>query len=213
MVSGRVWSHADFTARVLEHPLLVHVARRLVWKARSASGTWLFRIAEDGTLADASDAALVLADDAAFQIAHPARDPALLVDWPRVFGDYEILQPFEQLGRTVNAPRSGEAEALALARTSGIVVPARKTMGILESRGFRRDQAGHVTAFLREASGLVVSLPLTPGFEIELLAHASDQTTGAATVTDAAGAQVPFGRLDAVAFSELIRDLESLRPT
>ncbi len=86
-------------------------------------------------------------------------------------------------------------------------------MGILEPRGFRRDQAGYVTAFLRETAGLVVTLPLTPGFEIELLTHAPDQTTGAATLADATGTSLPFGKLDAVAFSELIRDLEALRPT
>ena len=218
MVNGRAWSLADFRQHVLGHPLLVHVARRLVWKATSAAGARLFRIAEDRTLADVDDAAFTLGEDAAIAIAHPARDPALLEGWPRIFGDYEILQPFEQLGRSVHALRPGEQAALALERTRGIVVPARKTLGILEARGYRRDQAGFVSAFLRDvraADGraLVVSVPLQPGFEIEILAHAGEQTTAAATLADAAGDAVPFGALDAAALSELIRDVEALRPT
>ncbi len=56
-------------------------------------------------------------------------------------------------------------------------------------------------------------LPLTPGFEIEILAHAGDQTTGAATLADAEGEALTFGALDPVSFSELVRDLEALRPS
>lgn len=64
---------------------------------------------------------------------------------------------------------------------------SRGTLGILETRG--------------------------PGFEIEILALASDQTTAAATLADAEGNAASFGAIDAAAFSELIRDLEALRPT
>lgn len=218
MVNGRAWSLADFRQHVLGHPLLVHVARRLVWKAVSGAGTLLFRIAEDRSLADVRDASFTLPEDAVLAIAHPARDPALLQGWPRIFGDYEILQPFEQLGRSVNVLRPEEREAIALDRVSGIVVAARKTLGILETRGYRRDQAGFVSAFLRDvraADGraLVARVPLAPGFEIAVLAHAGDQTTAAATLTDAEGNAVPFGALDPAAFSELIRDAEALRPT
>ena len=218
MVNGRTWSLADVRQHVLGHPMLVHVARRLVWVAVSAGGRQIFRIAEDRTLADVDDAAFLLPEDARLAIAHPARDLALLEGWPRIFGDYEVLQPFEQLGRTVSVSRPGECEALALDRVSGIVVPARKTLGILEARGYRRDQAGFVSAFVRDLRGadsraLVVSVPLTPGFEIEILAHASDQTTAAATLADAEGNAASFGAIDAAAFSELIRDLEAPRPT
>ncbi len=218
MVNGRAWSLADFREHVMGHPLLVHVARRLVWKATSASGARLFRIAEDRTLADVDDSVFTLPEDASLAIAHPAREPALLEGWPRIFGDYEILQPFEQLGRSVDVPRPGDRESVTLERVSGVVVPARKTLGILETRGYRRDQAGFVSAFLRDvraADGraLVVTVPLAPGFEIEILAHAGDQTTSAATLADAEGNVVPFGALDAAAFSELIRDVEALRPT
>lgn len=46
-----------------------------------------------------------------------------------------------------------------------------------------------------------------------MIAHADDQTTGAATLTDASGKEAAFGALDATSFSELVRDLEALRPS
>ena len=118
----------------------------------------------------------------------------------------------------MSVPRPGEREALALDRVSGVVVAARKTLGILETRGYRRDQAGFVSAFVRDVRGadgraLVVSVPLTPGFEIEILAHGSDQTTAAATLADAEGNAASFSAIDAAGFSELIRDVEARRPT
>ena len=54
-------------------------------------------------------------------------------------------------------------------------------------------------------------LPLSPGFDIEGLSSAQDQTTQPATLVDSKGEPAAFGVLDAVSFSELVRDAEALR--
>jgi hypothetical protein len=216
MIEGRAWTAAEFRARVVEHPLDLHLARRLVWIAATPDGARAFRVAEDASYADVADDAFALPDDARVWLAHPAREPAQVAGWARVFADYEIMQPFEQLARAVYAIEPDERDAEQLARVAGIEAPARKLLGVLEARGFRRDYPGSVKAFARPARGaggevLDASLPMLPGFDIEGLAHAPPQTTAAARLTDASGRPVPFGALDVTSFSELVRDVAALR--
>ena len=51
MCNGRRWRSADFTRFVVEHPLLFHIARRLVWGAYDGDALIeTFRVADDRTL-------------------------------------------------------------------------------------------------------------------------------------------------------------------
>ncbi|MCQ0014009.1 DUF4132 domain-containing protein [Actinomadura madurae] len=94
MVMGRAWTRAEFAEFLVGHPLMWHLARRLVW----LSGDRAFRIAEDRTFADLDDDAVELPEAATVQIAHPLRLGDSLGAWSELFADYEILQPFPQLG-------------------------------------------------------------------------------------------------------------------
>lgn len=217
MITGRTWSAADFRSRIVQHPLLVHVARRLVWATWAPTrAEHTFRVAEDATFADEVDRSLALAPDARVRIAHPATDPSLGTTWARIFGDYAILQPFEQLARTTHGIADTERTTTELARIAGITAPAKKILGVLESRGFRRDNAGSIGAYLRTESAttgaaLVVRVPLSPSIELEDLASSPDPVLGAPTLVDSAGTPAAFGALDVRGFSELVRDLEALR--
>ncbi len=96
MREGRIWEKDAWLREVVRHPLLRYVAARLVW---SVSGT-LVRVAEDGSLADDTDTAFMLPEDARACLAHPLDVEA--EPWARMarlFADYEILQPFAQLSR------------------------------------------------------------------------------------------------------------------
>lgn len=205
MRRGRAWTTEDFRGVVLGRPLVAHVARRLVW---SADGT-LFRVAEDGSFADLEDRVFEPAPGATIRIGHPAREKALPA-WSTVLADYEILQPFEQVGRKVFAIRDDEREAVELARCGGAKIAARKILGTLESRGWRRSSPGYVDVYVMDARRtdgtlVEVSVPLSPGIEMDLLDSAT--TVGAPTVAGG----LSFGQIDAVSFSELVRDLEALR--
>src|SRR5204863_4660248 len=68
MVTQRRWSTAEFRELIVGHPLLWHIARRLVWVSDDGRS---FRLAEDRTLADAHDDTLTLDDRARVGIAHP----------------------------------------------------------------------------------------------------------------------------------------------
>ncbi|NVI90402.1 DUF4132 domain-containing protein [Actinomadura sp. BRA 177] len=57
MVQGRGWTAAEFGEFVVRHPLMWHLARRLVWLS---DGDQAFRLAEDRTCADLNDESVKL---------------------------------------------------------------------------------------------------------------------------------------------------------
>ncbi|MFD0685588.1 DUF4132 domain-containing protein [Actinomadura fibrosa] len=212
MVKGRRWTAEEFETVLLGHPLLWQVARRLVW----ASGGTAFRVAEDRSLADAADDAFALVPGADVELPHPLR----LKDvdaWARVFADYEILQPFPQLGRAVHTLTDEERGTGRLARFEGRIVHFGKILGLAdrgwklgekETGGFRR----HVS--LELAADRHVVIDLDPG--VRVIApdeYAEQQLTSVRLFDRPYGKQYPFGDLDPVAASELLAELTRLTDT
>ncbi|RSN63894.1 DUF4132 domain-containing protein [Actinomadura sp. WAC 06369] len=117
MATGRRWTAEEFRTFVAGHPLMRHLAARLVWTADADA----FRVAEDGTFATVRDDVYTLPADASVGVAHPLHldVPA----WSEVFADYGILQPFPQLGRPVAVPDERERAARRLVRFEGRTVP------------------------------------------------------------------------------------------
>lgn len=112
MGTGRTWTLSELQTAFLDHALLGSLAIRLVWSV-AGDGTdppVTFRFAEDGTLAGPDDELVNLAPDAAVCVGHPARfGPRLTARWGEIFGDYETLQPFDQLSRQCFVDASAHA--------------------------------------------------------------------------------------------------------
>ncbi|HEY1954601.1 MAG TPA: DUF4132 domain-containing protein [Polyangiaceae bacterium] len=101
MTSGRTWTEERFRRVWLDHRLMKHLARGVVWAEISGGerGT-AFRVAEDGTLSDSSDSPFALSGGAKIGVAHPLHFSADEIKrWRTVLDDYGITQPFSQLGR------------------------------------------------------------------------------------------------------------------
>ena len=223
MCSQRRWSEEVFRTFLLEHPLLVHIVRRLVWTACDADGKVkdTFRVAEDSSLANATDEAFELAKDAKVGIAHRLElGDALAGTWGQVFADYEILQPFEQLARGVAVMTEEDRVAKTLDRVKTLKLPTGKVLG-LDSRGWRRGppQDGGVVCWYEKhvQGGLTVSMDLDPGIFTGIISESPEQTLGSITISKGGGGwyaqdkALPLGDLPPIVFSELVRDLESLR--
>ncbi|MFV2179405.1 DUF4132 domain-containing protein [Actinomadura sp. LOL_016] len=145
MVTGRRWSVDEFARYFVRHPLLCHIARRLVW---TADGT-RFRLAEDRTPADADDEAMRLPETARVGIPHPVELGDALREWARVFADYEIVQPFAQLGRPGGRAHRGRAPHRTAGAVRGCHRPVRRGpraaaagLGAGPGRGRRRPPHG-----------------------------------------------------------------------
>jgi hypothetical protein len=233
MVARRRWPAGEFTELLAGHPLVRHIVRRLVWLAidgetdgesdgePGGGKVTAFRVAEDGTFADVDDDVLTIPDSALVGIAHPIDLGSAVGDWAGVFADYEILQPFPQLGRPVHRLTGEQRASGRLAELEGRTVPFGKLLG-LTSRGWRRGEpmdAGVECWISRSLPGgryLVISLD--PGIPVGIPSDFSDQTlekVGLASRPDQfwMGRGEPtgtFADLDPVTASEILADLATL---
>ncbi|WP_433792599.1 DUF4132 domain-containing protein [Actinoplanes sp. CA-252034] len=222
MVTNRRWSGADFRRLFVDHPLLWHLVRRLVWARFDQETTGAFRIAEDRTLSTVDDEATTLPDDAVVGVAHPLHLGDDLADWAAVFADYEILQPFAQLGRPVFALTGEEATTSRLARFVGRRVQTGRLLG-LERRGWRRESpkdAGYQCSIaLAIESGHELVVEFEPGFSIGYIDMAVEQELTTVFLHDGVHERgwrrddrghVVLDELDRVTVSELLRELTDL---
>jgi hypothetical protein len=222
MTTGRRWTPGEFRAFFVRHPLVWHIARRLVWLAEHGGETTAFRLAEDRTFAGVTDTAVALPDGAAVGIAHPLHLGDALDGWSAIFADYEITQPFPQLGRAVHALTEEEAAGGRLARFEGVTVPFGNVLG-LERRGWQRgpvDSDGGIGCMVRPvAERRYVVVTLETGLYAGDVRASGDQTFEAVWIgADSApehfshlsGGAGPhrFAELDPVTASEVIADLE-----
>ncbi|MFF0739923.1 WGR and DUF4132 domain-containing protein [Streptomyces sp. NPDC004111] len=247
MVASRSWSAQEFRELFVEHPLMWHLVRRMVWEclpaegpdgtpadAGAAAGTTAgtpaagsaragtaFRVAEDRTFADVEEDVFVLPEDASVRLAHPLTlGEEAVAAWSEVFADYEILQPFAQLGRAVHRLTPEEAAGSRLARFEGFTVPTTKMLG-LTKRGWRRgvpQDAGvenEITKTLGDNVHLVIDLDggiAVGAIEVipdQKLAHVSLETVPSKSWSQQ-DSGLRFGDLDPVAASELLADLTDL---
>ncbi|GAA2789303.1 WGR and DUF4132 domain-containing protein [Kitasatospora paracochleata] len=221
MVSGRSWSAAEFDELFLRHPLVWHLARRLVWLADAAGApTTAFRVAEDRTFADASDQEYALPEGASVRLAHPLHLGAELSAWSELFADYEILQPFPQLGRPVHRLTARDAAANRLPRYEGVTVPVGRLLGMTKKgweRGAPQDAGIERWFSKRIADGCHLVIQLDEGIWVGVVSEFPDQTFETVWLDTAPGDHwssreypLRFGDLDPVAVSELLADLEEM---
>jgi hypothetical protein len=111
MITGRTWTFERFERVWLDHSLMKHMARGVVW--RDVEKGVAFRVCEDGSLANVNDEAHDLESNAKIGVAHPLKMPAGDADkWRTTLEDYKIVQPFAQLGRNY-VPVSSDATRMA----------------------------------------------------------------------------------------------------
>ncbi|MHA6760004.1 DUF4132 domain-containing protein [Streptacidiphilus sp. PAMC 29251] len=225
MTSRRSWTAAEFQELFVDHPLSRHLARRLVWTADVApvEGTaspTAFRIAEDGSLADVDDALLTLPAEAVVHLAHPLLLGDALAGWAELFADYQILQPFPQLGRPVHRLTAEEAAGDRFTRFEGRTVAVGKVLG-LQRRGWDRGEPGDggVETWVqrRTPDDHYLIVALDPGIQAGAVTMHGDQALTRIWLGDKPTdyweghtAALTLGHLDQVTASELIADLTEL---
>jgi len=244
MCARRRWSTEVFAQFIANHPLVRHLVRRLVWgvyemplaaagddgdeevRVASYGGVLLdcFRVSEDGEYTTAADDPYSLpgGERIAIGLPHALELPAsVAAEFGQLLADYELLQPFAQLGRDTHALTEQEHAASKLLRWKGIKVKTGKVLG-LANNGWRRGSAqdsGCIWTYDKPAdAGHTLELTLEPGIFVGMVDENPEQTLGEVTLgrpyrsgwgRDEELSQL--GALDPIAASELIRDMERLR--
>ncbi len=214
MGTRRRWGAGEFRALFLGHPLLCHLARRLVWLVEH-DGQVLggFRVTEERTLVDEHDQPRALPEDARVGIAHPVE---LTGNWGEVFARHGIPQPFPQLDRPVHALTEDERARGELPRFHGVTVPVGRLLGLTRKgwvRGTPLD-AGVERWISRPVPGGFVVLDLDPGIVVGEVDFNPEQTIRKAFLAVeetshclARLASRDFPDLDPVTASEVLADL------
>ena len=223
MCGRRRWSEEVFRRFLVEHPLVRHLVVRVVWGAYSADTDTLlacFRVAEDGSLADPNDDAWELPSGACVGVVHAleiAPDDAAKLG--QTFGDYEILQPFKQLGRETYALTEAEKAGEVLQRWKDREVATGSVLG-LEARGWRRgaaQDAGIIHWFEREVPGPEGTVMLSLDFEPGVIAGAATEWKeqklhgvgfGYDWTWRRTQGEQKLGTLHPIVLSEIVRDVE-----
>jgi hypothetical protein len=218
MLSRRRWAAEDFERFLVGHPFLIFLVQRLLWGAYGGGRrTAAFRVTEDRTYADGDDRPYTPCGRAV-GVVHPLElTEQEQARWGEVFADYEIIQPFPQLGRGVRLLQPSEAAATVLTRFAGPGIPATGFNGLLEQHGWmtnrlpgprtglghhkRFPQAG-LTAIIEErcsGGGMrkIASVFFVPG---------SPEDGGRADVREA----LRLGAVDRAVLGEVLGTLEAL---
>ena len=196
MCDERHWTAAAFATFLVKHPLLGHLARRLVYSTDGKP----FRIAEDGSYADENDAAITLAEDARVVIVHPATlGEAERAKWQQILADYQVMQPFEQMSRQIITLDAEELKGTVTQRFAGSRVKGAALYG-LRGRGWE----GRGGLSKRIEKHAVAVLELDPG--VYSFAQApEDQTVGNLSIMGRT-----FSALSLIARAEILRDVDLL---
>jgi predicted DNA-binding WGR domain protein len=157
MVTGRRWKTADFRTLVLRHPLMINLARLLLWGVYDGKKLReTFRINEEKVEKQAEqqeclkvdDQPCALRADAAIGLVHPLQlGEAAREAWGQRFADYAIVPPFPQLGRAVHRLEKGEEKGRSIERFDDVKLPAPTLVFGLEKLGWTRGKAMDNGAF------------------------------------------------------------------
>ena len=215
MVGQRRWQFAEFR-QLVEHPLLWHLVRRLVWARFDGESATAFRVTEDRSLADVDGQTLVFANDATVGVAYPVHLGTSAPAWSEIFAQAELRQPFPQLGRDVYTLTEQEQQAETLDRFHGLTVPTGRLLG-LQRRGWQRatpQDSGIQPWLLRPLPNLWAAVVnLDPGIVVGAPDEFPEQRITTVWVDkQGLGDWQPrnarkFGELDPVTVSELLREL------
>ena len=196
MCAERHWTAAAFATYLVKHPLLGHLARRLVYSTNGKT----FRVAEDGSYADENDVAVTLDENARVVIVHPATlEEAARTKWAQILADYQVMQPFPQMSREIITLEGEEMRGTVTKRFAGSHVKGGALYG-LRGRGW--EGYGHLSK--RIEKGATATLSLEPG--VYSFAHApDDQTVGNLVI-----AGRTFSALAPIVRAEILRDVDLL---
>jgi hypothetical protein len=221
MVAGRRWDAATWSRCLKEHPLLVSFTRRLLWGCYDASGELLgtFRTAEDKSLVGLHDEIVELRPKALVGLVHPLQlDDATRAAWATHFGDYEIIQPFPQLGRALHVVGGDEAASTATTRFAKTRFKSGVLRDVLVRRGWERDpdyfRQFYQRTFARD--GVVAVAVMSPGVAAGAASYdVADQTISTLEFRKRTGRgksrePVVLAEVPSIAFSEAVLDLSEV---
>jgi hypothetical protein len=199
----------------------------LVWGGYDEQGKLLrtFRVTEEQEYADKEERRCTLDGLSAVGIVHPLHlsddDRSI---WGQVFGDYEIIAPFPQLGRPVFALEAEESKGKEITRFGSVKIPPAALMGTMEKLGWTRGSAadhGVIQEFSKpfSAAGVTAIIENKNGVMLGMMDESGDQQIGRCFFLQGMYTPIDYPNhkdllalkgTDALVLSEVLADLTAL---
>lgn len=226
MITGRKWTCSEFRLLMLENPLMLNLAKMLIWAAYDHNGKQLrtFRVTEDRGVADENDRPTTIENAALIGIPHVFHLSGDLRErWRDVCFDYQIVAPFPQVGRTIYELLADEQAKSEVDRFAGISLPAIAIQSTLERRGWWRGstgQGGYIYCHIKHySSANITAVVEYDGYYIAMPTEAEEQFLKhcfflPGILKPAEGFSkadaIQLGKVDPVIVSETLADLTEL---
>lgn len=141
MIVRREWGADSWGPSVARHPVLAHLARRLLWRIvdGACTRTACFRVGRSGPAwVDRSGAAFTPSPAARYSIPHPVELGLTEMRlWQKWLVRERIVQPFKQLFRETYVPTPAERRQGAYSnRFASHIVPHKQMYALLKQRGW-----------------------------------------------------------------------------
>lgn len=140
--SARIWEAGQWKALFVNNPVMHLFAAGLIWGVYEENRCRTsFRYMEDGTFNTAEEEEFVLPETGRIGLVHPLELTAEeLKAWKEQLSDYEIVQPFDQLGRPVYVPSDEEKEEFAVRRFADAMLNGLTLSGRMLGMGWFRGE-------------------------------------------------------------------------
>jgi len=216
MIAGRRWTVEAWTRLLRDHPLMVSFTRRLVWGVYDDETlVTAFRTAEDRTLLT-KDGDMRFEGSEHIGLVHPLDlSDADRAAWGENLADYEIIQPFPQLGRPIHRAEDAEKTETYVKRFAASQFKSGVLRDVLVRGGWERDSAFLRKEYTRHfpSHGVWAIATMEPGVQAGMATYDEfDQTIATIEFREKKGggmSRTPMTLADVprVPFSEAIRDL------
>jgi len=234
MLQDRRWAPEDHARFIAPHPVLRRLLAGIIWGVYDAENALVTtaRIDEDGRLVGPDDEAAET-KGTAIGIPHPLEmDDATRATWAAVLSDYEIVQSFKQLDRTIFRLPADQGDDTKLHDLPEGRFPAGKLAGAFTKYGWERGSAldngvycihamaiptADLTAVIRY-TGMMMGFSFAEQEDQELeeayilKGHHDPKNLGWGNELDTRGLEhVPWNQVPPKAVSEILATLETIR--
>lgn len=226
-VNERRMAYEHWRKTLLDHRLMSHLARRLIWRFRTGdqqeTGTWL-----NGELVNWTNQPISgLNEKTVVQLWHPLEsDTQTILSWRCWLEDHRIVQPFKQAHREVYILTPAEEQTETYSnRFAAHIIRQHQFASLCRERGWQYHLMG---SGFDGGNTPTLELPqraLKAEFWVDVPngdptndpEHSIDQLSGSGInlflLTDQVrfylrGQQAPLARIPAVVFSEIMRDVD-----
>jgi Domain of unknown function (DUF4132) len=217
-ISDRRLAYQQWLERYLNHPLLAHLARRLIWRFESAGGA-VTGIWSANQLVSWSNDPLALSSDTSVHLWHPLHDPDVqtALSWRCWLEDHQVTQPFKQAHREVYILTDAERLTHTHSNRFAAHILAQHALNALcRERGWEYRLRGAFDSGFHNPTLALPSLGLKAEFFVEESGHDDLSASGISlhVSTDqvrffnADGNSVPLETIPPLVFSEALRDVD-----